>query len=71
MMQIKFIITFHAYLIFRQLIQSALSIISTVFWNKGSEIPKKFLFELSPKLSFQGNQHLRLEKIKQANSVNS
>ena len=71
MMQIKFIIILHAYLIFRQLIQSALSIISTVFWNKGSEIPKKFLFVLSPKLSFQGNQNLRLEKIKQANSVDS
>ena len=34
MMQMKIIILFHAYLLFRQLIQKALSIISTVFLEK-------------------------------------
>ena len=54
MMQMKIIVILHVYLFFKQLNQTALSIIPTALLSKILKTPKTF-FVLSLKLNFQGN----------------
>ena len=71
LMQMKIIIILHVYLFFRQLIETARSIMLTVFFKKAKIVQKKIIFVMSLKMNSQGDWNLRLEKIKRVNSDNS